>query len=505
MYQVSWKRQLFLAIGLAALGGVVYWHEFSYKLKKEDQEETSKHLFPIKQKRVSSILLVDGTNSFEFKCAEKDQKLCRPGDQSRWDVVVPKNLPGDMSNVNSLLTTLESFSSSSTISLKEETPEKKSSLLKDYGLAQELLKAPAMRRIEVRLDGGTTFTSYLGETHPIGGNFFALIAEGGKPKDDQVLLVPSYIKSQFEHDLNYWRDKKLFNLDTQKIAALSLKGSKGNVRAQKKDGQWTLEDQGKTYPGDTESIQGLISAIGFLSAKSFSEPDSPGFNEALKGAKKILEIVLEDESKNKTELTLFEKSGPAKGDPKHLIAKVSSLQPLVELDSSVQARLEKGSSDLRVAKLLGSLDRFSIRKMEFSGDPLQKQTYSFQFQDGKWTATGDTASRIGTPADSSKLQALLDRISGNVIKEYAEGVKIPSGELTGLKVALLTEKGELKKNLVFWRKDGNLFARDLASKKNEAFKLDLSLVNALPWKSDFFKQATIPQNPAEKAGISSHP
>jgi len=55
------------------------------------------------------------------------------------------------------------------------------------------------------------------------------------------------------------------------------------------------------------------------------------------------------------------------------------------------------------------------------------------------------------------------KISGNKIKDFFEGSTIPAGEKDGLKVTFGMIKFESKRQLIFWKKADNLYARDLQS------------------------------------------
>src|SRR4051794_13751996 len=106
MSQVSWNRQLALPTGLFVLGSLAYWLEFKHKPQKEAQEEQSKKMFAIKDTPVKAISLATPTQTFSFSCADYNNKLCKPGDHSKWDLLEPAKIRADDSNTNALLTTL---------------------------------------------------------------------------------------------------------------------------------------------------------------------------------------------------------------------------------------------------------------------------------------------------------------------------------------------------------------------------------------------------------------
>ena len=206
--QISWARPLALATTLVILGSVAYWLEYSHKPKVDAQEEQSKKMFKIKDTPVASLKLVDGTKSFTFKCLDIENKLCKPGDNSKWEMTEPTRLRADDSNVNAVISSLNQLSTTETIDLTTETPEKRVSLLNEYHLDPVSKKAPGARRIEVTPGTGPAQIAFFGEASPIGDSLFA----AGAQEETKVYLVPSYVKSDFEHDLTYWRDSNGFEI-----------------------------------------------------------------------------------------------------------------------------------------------------------------------------------------------------------------------------------------------------------------------------------------------------
>jgi hypothetical protein len=159
------------------------------------------------------------------------------------------------------------------------------------------------------------------------------------------------------------------------------------------------------------------------------------------------------------------------------------------VDPGVRNRLNKSAKDLRLAKLIASVERFEIRRIEFAGKPLGATPLVLtQGADGKWKET--TADGKAIDAKSEKVRSLLDRLSGNRIQEFIALQAAPKGEADGLRVTLTDEKGAKKRELVFWQAGGKLYARDRsssASGRAEAFGVDTAIRDALPWDRNFFR------------------
>lgn len=498
-HQVNWNRQLGLALALFLLGTAAYWLEFKHKPEKEASEEQSKRIFQLKDHPIQSLKLSDGNKVFSFTCSDLSAQLCKPGDNSKWEVTEPVKMKADDTNVNALISTLNTLNSSETIDLKDETPEKRAALLKEYGLDSQTRSSS--KQVELVTSSGMTHL-YLGATHPIGEGIFAL--EGHENADENhVYLIPSYFKANLDHDLSYWRNKKLLTLSAHEIESFKLAGttsklSPAPLSAERKEGQWILHVKNEDFSGDIENIDSLLSGATALTAKEFaseSKADAKA-KSILKPFGPVLSLTLQKEKGSAKEapepvtLTLFQKKGTAQTQVSPASAKiyatVSNLDPLFELDSSALQKLDKSTKELRLAKLITTMERFSAKELEFSGASLGASPLILKNTDGKWLRSGDPE-----PVSGEKVQDFLDKLSGNRIKEFLTGSAIPSGEKDGLKVTLSADKNEAKRELVFWKKNDKLFARDLKSKRNEVFQLDPTLQTALPWNRDFFKKPEV--------------
>lgn len=471
----TWRNQAILAGALFALGLTAYWLEYKRKPSREAADEQNKKLFALKDRQIPSFGLIDakgGTRaSFEFQCLDDVTKLCKVGDTPKWQVTAPEKFKGDDANINSVLSTLNTLVATEVIDLSEETAPKREALLREYGLDPASRSGSSARRAQVTTDKGTQ-VAHFGKTHPIGESIFALAEKDGKVDDTRVFVVPSYFKNQFEHELTYWRDKKILTLAAHEITRFELSGGKAPVISERTDGQWNLISKGQKFPGDIENIDNLLNAVGYLNAKGF--PDK----SALKGTTPALKLSL-TAGNNTTVLTLYKRGDLKKGAGK-LYATVSGLDPVFEVEPSTLDRFNREVRDLRLAKLITTMDRFGAKKLEWSGKPFGAEPLVLQAKDGKWLH--DTK-EVAT----DKITQLLDKLSGNRIREFVSGAAIPAGEDGGIRLKLSDDKGTVKRDLVFWKSGSaaatKLYARDLlnASATREALVIDGSLLTELPW------------------------
>jgi hypothetical protein len=492
MQDLKWGRLLVMAVTVFVLGTFAIWYEFSLKGKREEKEKQAKKVFNLKDNAVSSVTLNDSGRTFTFKCQDVEAKLCKTGDNSKWKVTQPVELKADDSNVNALLSTLNNLQPNETIDLSPETPEKRSRLLKEYLLDEAGRSRKDARKVLIQFVDGSSRGLVLGDQHPVGDVFFAGTLEGEKFDDQKVLLIPSYFKSNFERELIHWRDKKLLSVASHQVVALDVAMPKGNYRAEKKDGMWQLRAAGAkdSVPGDSESVDNMLSALGYLTAKSFAseKKSDPKAKGKLAGSPQVLSVRLEFEKGADGKATLepvtvqlFQSKSNAKAP---LFATVSTNDPLYELDPGARDRLSKDIKELRLSKLLTSTDRFAAKKIKISGPSAMTVVQ----KEGKWLKEG------GGEMAQEKVTTLLDRMSGNRIRDFLKSA--PAGENEGIRIELFDDKDKELRSYVFWRakaaasapeaKDGlQLFAR-IKNETQEVVLVDKSLQDALPWKAGHF-------------------
>ena len=517
MSQPNWKRPLGLAVTLVVLGSAAYWSEFTRKPKKEEAEEQEKKIVNLKDKQIRSVFISNGIGmDLTFDCAETS---CKVGSPSKWEIAEPLKMKGDDSNINSFLSAMNNLTSTDTISLKDETAEKKAALLKEYGLEPGLISGHKDRQVDIATSEGTTAV-YLGAQHPIGDGIFAAVERvtgdqklTGKFNQDTVYVLPNFIKANFEKNLTYWRNKKLFTIISHDVAKFHLKGPKIDVDGVRNGTSWTLNTHGEEIPGDNEGIDTLLSGATYLVAKNFvaDHKTDAAARAELKGAKEVISFSLalapptpkpsgtpsvEPTPTEPVVLTLYQKGDgkPEKNGAVHIktYATVSNLDPLFEVENYSKERLDKDLKDLRLSKLITAMDRFSAKNIQLEGASLT-QPIALNMKDSKWVPA---SSAIQGEVDSEKIQTLLDKLSSVKIKDFIPLSKAPAAlkaENGALKLTLGDGTNLEKHRLEFWKisdKDGaRLYARDLASQRAEIFLMDNSLTEALPWSQEKFMKA----------------
>ncbi|OFZ81778.1 MAG: hypothetical protein A2583_11115 [Bdellovibrionales bacterium RIFOXYD1_FULL_53_11] len=522
MSGLSWKKPFILAVVLAALATVTMWVEYRHRPAKEAKEEQSKRVMSLKDASLASISIIDGSRRFSFKCLDAEAKLCKPGDNSKWEMTEPLKTRADDSNVGSLVSGLSNLNHSDRIDLGIETAEKRARLLKEYKLDRGSIALKESRRIEVKLANGDNHAVYFGETHPIGDTIF-IIKGAPQPDESAVLLVPTYFKSNFEKDMSHWRDKKLMTFAAHEIEKLEIAADGPVISAVRKDGQWILAEGASKefYAGDNENIENLLSSLAGVTAKKFTfekKSDKPAFM-LLRSAKRIISLsvtriapkdakpspvpVVLDIYEKYNKSTMANKSGKdAKEQAKTLYATVSGADPVYEIEPSARSIFTKKLKDLRLSRIITAMERFNIKRIELSGAAIGAKPLVLAGADSKWIAPGESST-----IKPEKVQALLDNLSAaGRVKDFMHGKEFPFGEQSGVRIALGDEKEPAKKRIVVWKSGDKLYARDLASKRMEAMRLDDAMKEVIPWVRDaFFEKPAVapsatPGKPGTKAG-----
>ena len=355
-------------------------------------------------------------------------------------------------------------------------------------------------------------TLYLGGTHPIGEGIFAF--SDIKGKETTVFVVPGFFKSQFEHDLTFWRDKKLFSVNAYEVDSFDLSTPKATITAARDHGHWVVHSGSETYEGEVESIDQLLAAATGLTAKGFVGEDlsDAKVKTLMKKLTKVLTLTIVQESAkkaspasegeaaedkvaedkdsvaSKTVLTLYQEKN---FDPKSktvapVYASVSGLKPFYEVEFGVRNRLDKSVSDLRISRLITPVDKFSAHHLTFAGTLIGEAPLTLDKKEEKWSSGSDEIA-------PEKVQALLDQLSSTKAKEFLSGKSYPPGEKNGVEFTLADDKNEARRKYLLWINDTKLYARDLKNERKEAYLLDPAIEKAFPWNKDFFKKGEPPK------------
>jgi len=499
--QKKWIGTLSLALALGALWPLASWYELKQRPKEEKAELEGKKLFDLGSQTIKSYIVNNGKDVVELNCSDFAQKLCKPGENSKWELNQPIKAKADDTNANEFLSAMNNLTATEIISLTDETAEKRTALLKEYGLDPASRALATNRKITITTEKGP-WIAYLGLAHPVNDGIFAVVekpasTQGGAAQIDEnkIFLVPSWFKDSIEHDLGYWRNKKLLTITSNEVESFTLESKKaGSIQGQRKEGGWILQSKNEEMSGDIENIDSILAGATSLVGKSIAAENKN--DEKTKGILKdyqnILTLTLVKKKENDADVSTpiqLKFFGKETGTTDRLFALTSNLDSLFEMELDATNRLDKSAKDLRLVKLITSMERFSAKKLSFKGKTLGNDPLTLVNQDGKWLLEKNKAE-----AQSDKVQNLLEKLSGNRIQDFIIDASAKASPADEIELTLSDEKNNPKRQFLFWKKDGKLYARDLLSsnsqKKQETLVVDITLRDGLPWDPDFFNKST---------------
>jgi len=477
--QPQYKVQLSLAAALLVISSAAYWYEYSKAPKEEEKSNEEKKPLNLKGLNIGSITLEKGGKKITLNCLDLNQNQCKAGDNSHWELTVPLKFKADDAMVSSLVSTLNNLRPTTTLDLKDETPEKRKKLLTDYKLDADSRAKKEMISATLETQNKETFQIFFGEKHPLEEGYFVLVAKKGIPDESKVYVLPTFQMTAMDQPPNHFRNKQLLTLSQTNVKEVIVSGGKKNPKGLqlKKEGvNWNLILNGQSSPGDNDAIDGLISGAIFLNAKGFAadKKDDPLGKSSLLGAKKIIELKLKTEKDEQT-LTLFErKFKDGKKEASQAFAVVSNLDPVFEVDTTNLDRLDKDPKELRFSRLIPTMGRFDLQWIEVDGGKKFKQT--ILKKDGIWKLDGKDF-------ENAKLDTLLDRLSTAIIDAYPEKSITPVEPQ--VRMSFGTKPGERKYDFILFQKEGKLWAQNENSATKETFQLKGDLLPQIPWEAAF--------------------
>lgn len=472
MRQPSWKTPLILSVSLAVLGTGAYWLEYKKRPQQEAADTAKRKPFAIDDESKVTAVRIRGQNGeFRFK-----------KDASKWTIVAPQAFPADDGNIKTLISSISSLSSVDSIDLKDDPEEKRTALLKEYGLSPAERTLGSSQYIEVEQEGGKTTRLTFGQPHPIGDKYFTLTEVNGTADTSRVLAIGKFFLAQIAKDLTYWRNKDLFTWDRFKVKSFVLKSKRGSFSAELKEGGWQLKRQGASLSveADSERVGNWLQMVANLKAKGFTGKTTPPA-----GVTPVMTIQAEfTEEKTPFLLTWFEsvsrKSKDAKLENRQNFLQATGLKEVVEVETASKTIIDKYMSDLRVPRLIPVASKAKISKVTITGKPIG-EPWVFNLS-GKTWASSDSS------RDTSKIEDMIKEFSQSQIKEYKDSV-MPGRD----KAITVTFDGATPADQIqfaFWIHSKVLYAQNLKSKVTESLWLNDELKSLLPWSAEDWKVNT---------------
>lgn len=250
-----------LLVIAAALGAFVYLYEVRGGVQREASEQAAKRLFP----GVSSgdVTWIELPTS-DGKTARAERK------DGAWQIVAPLSFPGDAVNLDGMAAGLADLSSDKEI----ESPQ-----------APEVYGLGASSRVVRFGGGGKEHALRIGKTAPIGsGTYVMTDAQPGR-----IVTIQTFRATNLARSLDDLRDRRVMNFDRTAIESADVRWPGGHVRLERSGSGWKLTEP-IVGPADDETVDALLSKLGYLRADSFE--DDPGSDAATGLDRPALEVTL---------------------------------------------------------------------------------------------------------------------------------------------------------------------------------------------------------------------
>jgi hypothetical protein len=485
MKQPNWKTPLILSATLLTVGTFAYWLQYSHKPKKDQGNLLLKKPIALSKDDEQIVLLKIKSSQglIELKCESIAEKKCSLGSLGKWTITNPHGPNGELyqadpSVVKEYLNTAANSIATEVIDLSEDTPEKRKSLLGEYGLNDEQRTKIETQFVEVIVadekgNPGKRLTAWFGADHPIGDKSFVASSVDGTINDKVIFLISQQTKNaNFTKNLTNFRDKTLFTFDRKNITEFTAqvvaeKRNGGKLIGQKKDSLWTING----YPTNYEHIETVLSAIANAKAIEFVDAS------LIKGLKPIVSYSLKAGEKNYS-LMIYEKTLPEKkvGNEKlpaekHYYAQSSEKKDIVEVESILRSNIDKGLIDLRNTLLFSETEKVTSTRVKVEGAGFSSPI-EFNYVKSNWAAQ-DT-SKNWDPAIAKRI---IDLFAMTRIKDFVSPP--PTGKEL-FKVSIGDEKNPTKFHFSIFSVKEQLYARNLNEKTSEAYLMEESMKLALP-------------------------
>ncbi|MBS1959703.1 MAG: DUF4340 domain-containing protein [Bdellovibrionales bacterium] len=480
--QPNWKIPFILSAVLAIGGSFIYWLQYSHKPKQEKVDTLSKKPLglPSDDTQIAMIKVKTAKGLIELKCLDLATKGCKAEqNNAKWQITHPVELNGDSDNVKDFLHNATSLLATETVDLKEETPDRRKQLMKEYGLDDDTRTAMNTQFVELVTSDGKRYTAWFGTEHPIGDKFFVARSVDGTVNDQTIFLISNYFKNNLAKDLTYFRDKTLFTFARGDVESFEARTSDGKLSGKKVNGLWEING----LPGEHDRIETALASIAKTQAKEFPRPDE------YKGAKSIVKYDLKTKDKSFTIEVLSkeldkdhkdQRGHPAEGAKKYF-AKVSTRPEVVEIDSVLVTQIDKKLNEFRKQTIFTDAEKVTttLANVSFRASP---KPFHFELKNGTWT-TNDTSNNV----DLKKVQSLLDALTATRVVNFLTAV--PGGSVGEMTVQLGDDKNPSKFHYRFTATKDKVFATDLNSKRKEAFEMNEAMKSALPFTEESWKMA----------------
>lgn len=341
---MQWRNLLFWMVILAALGGFVYIYEFKGAAKREAAKEAAEKLFPLKDSEIATIRIQRGSENVQ---------MTRQG--TEWMIEFPVKTRADKNSLQDIAANL----ASATVTRNLTTLQ---------NLAELGLQPPKVR-IDFKTTEGKTYSLDVGVKDFSESNVY--VRAGSQP---DVLLVPASVLSSVDKSLYDLRNRKVMDIDSEKVTRLDYRSKSLHVVAQKTGSNWLLV-QPIAANGDPIGIPSFLADVANSLVSKFDDhPEAKLKEYGLESPAATLTVTTGEGNPAAQKKLLF---GLKSGD--RLYAKLDDAPQIFEIDSSQADKLRADPLKLRDKHVAG-ITAADLQKIIIQTG---KENYAFEREKSK--------------------------------------------------------------------------------------------------------------------------
>src|SRR5881392_746229 len=400
---MKWRNTLILAV--IALAGVAYFRFFEMKRPStEEARRQAQNVVNFDRNKIDGIVIQNGDQRIEIRRIENKWRLERPiKDQA------------DGALVENLLSDLENWQKDSTIPAKDIEADK--SKLNEYGLHNPKLKLKLLGRDKPP-------EILFGKDAALEAKMYVRFQNS-----KETFLATQSVKKDIDKKPEEFRDRKLTDVTAARVRRLTLKTSAGEMELEKKGEHWDILKPLRARADDGK-VSDLISQITSARIQQFIADDRGDLRPyGLAEPRGSITLYDQEQKKDqKVELgdsikvfgredkgqTLQIGTIPEK-EKDQVYVRFAPRGSVYTLPKKIEEILNTKPADLRDDHLVridtNILDRITI-------DAPGRAKTVLARKDGNWTI----ASRNNTPADSSAVRRMLDKLQNERVTRFVEDV-----------------------------------------------------------------------------------
>jgi hypothetical protein len=313
--QVFWRTYVAVAV-LVGLGAYIYFVE---RKRPASDEKPKEKVFAVKRDKVKELAIAPAQGDFIRLVRQKDG----------WRMVAPQNVVAATSEVDSLLSSIETMEIDETVL---ETAEN----LADFGLDKPKVA------VEVLIEGASEPAKLLiGKKTPGDSALYAK-----RPTDARVFTIASYLENTFNKTPFDLRDRDLLHVKRDEIKTLAIDGPEGQCSLKRKgEDAWIFTAPLKTLAGRW-SVDSLIGTLEYLRLDSVAAESASNLAPfGLDRPQRKVTIGLAEGASKTLEI------GDKTKDDKYY-AREASAALVGVIPRTLIEDLEKGMGELRAKRLL---------------------------------------------------------------------------------------------------------------------------------------------------------